>query len=274
MAYLCVLVSFKFEADRLLDRLGGIKKGSLTGLTIYDGVLGRVPIRVIKTGMGETHIDPLFFSDCSIVVSTGVCGALTDKLRTGDVVIADEVISVPGEQLENVIAGKVQDYSLCRASLLRLKSHRFDLDGLIGAIQVQETCGHFLKVYRGRTITVPRVIGKIEEKRKLGSYFQAIACDMEDFFRAEPFVKSGLPFLSARVVLDELSDYVPPVKGLFIQKPFKTFHLLKKLPVAKRAISILIEKVTLFLLPYYSCFNLIIFLIIFNQLSLKNLKLF
>lgn len=249
MPCLCVLVSFKFEVDHLLDHLEGIKRRIVSGLKIYEGALGRVTVRVIKTGMGETHIDPLFFNDCSIVLSTGVCGALTDKLRTGDVVIADEVIFVPGEQLENVIAGKVQDYSLCRASLLRLKSHRFDLDGLIGAISVEEKGGGCLKVYRGRTITVTRVIGKIEEKRKLGSYFQAIACDMEDFFRAEPFVKSGLPFLCTRVVLDELSDYVPAVKGLFIQKPFKTLHLLKKLPVAKRVISILIEKVALFLLP-------------------------
>jgi nucleoside phosphorylase len=236
-----VLVSLKFEADYLLDCLGGIKKRIVSGFTVYDGVFGEVPVRIIKTGMGKAHIDTSLFSSCSIVVSTGVCGALTDKLRTGDIVIAEEAVFVPMKQLEGVIHGTVQDYSLCRSTLLRIKSQKYDIDSLIELISGDELWRSGLKVYRGRTITVQRVIGKPEEKLKLGSYFQAIACNMEDFFRAAQVIKAGLPFLSARAVLDELSDHVPILRGRFLPHPLKTIPLLRKLPAAQRSISKLIE---------------------------------
>ena len=246
MHCICVLVSLKFEADYLLDCLGGIKKRIVSGFTVYDGVLGEVPVRIIKTGMGKAHIDTSLFSSCSIVVSTGVCGALNGELRTGDVVVAEEIVFIPEEQIEDLVGGTVQDYSLYRTTLLRIKNSRLDLDALIKVISEHETGKPGLRVLRGRIITVPRVIGKVEEKRKLGSYFQAIACDMEDFFRAAPLIEAGIPFVSARVVIDELSDEVPPSIGAFAYRPFKAFYLLKKLPLAKRAVAFLVEKIASF----------------------------
>jgi len=241
MHCISVLVSLKFEADYLLDCLGGIKKRIVSGLTVYDGLLKEVPVRIIKTGMGKAHIDPSLFTDCSVVVSTGVCGALTGELHTGDIVIAEETVFVPKKQLEGVIHGGVQDYSLYRSTLLRIKSQKYDIDSLIELISGDVLWRSGLKVYRGRTITVQRIIGKPEEKLKLGSYFKAIACNMEDFFRAAQVIKAGIPFLSARAVLDELSDYVPILRGRFLPRPLKTISLLRKLPVAQRSISKLIE---------------------------------
>lgn len=241
MASICVLVSLKLEVDCLLDRLRAIGKRCAGRFVLYEGKLGETPVRVIRTGTGEHRIDPSLLGDCSIVVSTGVCGALTEALHTGDVVIADEVATALGKQLDIVLEGSRDGYPLSRSAVLSMKPHGLDLEKIIGTLESLE-----IRVYRGRALTVSRIIRTPEEKRRLRVHFQALACNMEDFFRAARLKKIGVPVVCARVVLDELLDDVPGVNGAFAQKQFKTPPLFKKLPLAQRSITSLVETIASF----------------------------
>jgi nucleoside phosphorylase len=118
------------------------------------------------------------------MVLIGYCGGLDPSLRTGDLVVADELASesvAAPTRLASTIAG------------------RLAVDWPIG-----ET-----KVRSGRLLSVDRPIYKPSNKRFWFERTSAIVVDVEARWVHEIAASTGVRFLVTRVVFDEATDSLP-----------------------------------------------------------------
>jgi adenosylhomocysteine nucleosidase len=123
------------------------------------------------------------------MISAGFAGGLTESLRRGHIVMADEVTSVRGERLPVGLR-------LDAASLAATKG-----------------------LHVGRLVTVDSTIRHPADRRRLAAEQQAICCDMESFAIAEVCRQQGVQFLAVRIISDAVDDVLPPeVERLIAQK--------------------------------------------------------
>jgi nucleoside phosphorylase len=228
---ICVIVALKKEIDFFLDMLGGLQKRREGALSLYEGVLARRPVRVIRTGVGRVSIDPGLSRDCSLLVSAGFCGALSPFLVRGDFVVSTSVVTHPVLGVTSIGArptGRKVEKKIAVSSGTRKSLER-----------AASACGAVLRF--GTTLTAGRVVRTVEEKAGLHEACGALSVEMEDSHRLECAERRGLPFLSLRVVLDEQSDRIPSLRSA-IRIPADTFDLLKGVNLCARALASLLAR--------------------------------
>lgn len=258
-----VLVAFKKEIDSFLDILARVEKKRVSGFVTYSGFLQGEEVRVIKTGIGQRNLDCSLLNGCSMIVSSGFCGALVPDVRAGDVVVMTEVLlaekaaqaeksSSPwrrlfGERATPIGGGWAEESPAHRwideDSIQRSRSGELlwpDIQKCLQAVDLQ--------VHAGRTVTVPKVIKSYHHKAELHNVSQAISVDMEDYYRMEWAQNVRLPFLSIRVVLDELTDELPSLAGIGnpldrspMRASLKVASFLKNLSIAQEHVALLLE---------------------------------
>jgi len=64
--------------------------------------------------------------------------------------------------------------------------------------------------HRGRLLTAKSLVGRPEEKQRLGLDYDALAVDMESAALADACTKAGTPFGSVRAVSDEVDGIISP----------------------------------------------------------------
>ncbi len=121
----------------------------------------------------------------SALLSVGVSGGLDTKLRPGDVVIGDQVIS-----------------DIARPSGGRSRAANSCLLGLAQEAAVNAICG---PVYGSDAI-----VQTTEEKARLHAATGALAVDMESHAVAEIAAERDLPFLAIRAIADPAERALPP----------------------------------------------------------------
>ncbi len=90
-------------------------------------------------------------------------------------------------------------------------------------------------------MTASRAIRNYTEKIALGQAAGAVSVDMEDYYRLEYSCAAGIPFISIRSVLDEVSDDVPGFgSGLHFRSHVST--LLKNLAPAAVSLAFALEQ--------------------------------
>lgn len=137
------------------------------------------------------------------IVSTGYAGGLQEKCRLGDILVPDEVLSVP--PLPEV---RIQPDPTLREEVLR---------------RVRR--GPW-RIHTGRMITSDRVIVSSTEKRALGLEYDADSVEMESAVVAEFAEQASVPFIVVRVVLDEASFSLPDIMPVFRWYRKKQFEKL------------------------------------------------
>ncbi len=125
------------------------------------------------------------FPDPTLVISTGVCGALRAELRPGTIVVADRLImaSSDAERFEEVPVASGQ-IALIRRALA--------------------TCR--LPIVIGPTLSVRHVLPDGASKQHAHRESGAIAVDMESAAIARECQKENVPFAYVRAVLDARDD--------------------------------------------------------------------
>ncbi len=108
----------------------------------------------------------------TLVISAGFSGAVVSDLGVGDLVVADEVCDADG---------------VCRRTTWP-----------IAAVRHQ----------RGRLLTVPQIIGRPEEKRRLGVRSGAVAVDMETAVVARLCGEAGVPCGCVRAISDDVNTHL------------------------------------------------------------------
>jgi hopanoid-associated phosphorylase len=124
-------------------------------------------------------LDPSSFRG---VISFGVAGGLDPALKSGDVVVATEVMAGDGRWLAGLT---LNDELVARLALGRRR------------------------VVRGGLAGVEQVIGAKAHKAALWSETGAAAVDMESHIAAAYAEESGLPFAALRVISDPASRALP-----------------------------------------------------------------
>ena len=131
------------------------------------------------------------------VLMLGVAGAVDPLLKTGDLILASAYLRLSNPDR---VSGVVNLESL---------SPDPDLSRLATCAATQAG----LSVNTGPAVTVDTVVWDPEEKAQLHQDFAATSVNMEDFAVATEALRFGVPFLSARVVLDTYEQPLPAYLG-------------------------------------------------------------
>lgn len=190
------------------------------------------PLLLVRTGVGpqraRERLAPFLPGEgCRGVVSTGYAGGLRDECRLGDMVVPEEVQSMPPLPVARFRA----DPALRERVLERVRTGPW-------------------RVHTDRMITSERVIVSSAEKRQIGLEYDAGSVEMESTVVAELAEKASVPFVVVRVVLDEVSFSLPDVMNVLrwhrkrqfgklipygVAHPCKLLELLKLLQRSRRA---------------------------------------
>jgi nucleoside phosphorylase len=231
-----VVAALKKEIDLFLDALEGLRRRREGSCSCYAGSLAHRPVRVIRTGMGRADVDPCLFGNCSLVLSTGFCGALSPLLARGDFVVSTNLVArtVTGERLQNAsMPGAPANGGLAKTRIPISKTMRKSLER--AALETGAV------LWFGATFTADRVIRTPEEKAALHGACGALSVEMEDLHRLECAARSGLPFLSLRVVLDTRVERVPSLRSA-VRIPADTADLLKGANICARKLASLLVR--------------------------------
>ncbi|MBI5210562.1 MAG: hypothetical protein HY927_11385 [Elusimicrobia bacterium] len=170
----------RWEAGPLAGRLGlAVRKGR-----VVEGLESGRRVLLLRTGMGSASVSRSLATieaaaeglrPLRCVISTGLAGALTPELRTGDI-----VADLRGDALS--LAGAAQACS----------------DGL------------GLRLCLGKVAHAATVLATPEQKAALARAAEACAVDMESEPLRRWASEHGWPFLSLRVILDAADESLPP----------------------------------------------------------------
>jgi nucleoside phosphorylase len=198
-------------------------------MVIYDGTLEKIGVRIIITGV-ENEPDGELYSGCTRVISTGFCGALGENMKPGELVMATQVAFAEKKLLTSVLNPRGALEPFRGAGVFT-----FELDKKKKETMIRSLEAHGLMVHTGRTVTCSRAITTYREKEKVARYFNAIAVDMEDYYRLCAARRECIGLISVRAVLDELKDEI--TSNIGGMKKAKISSLLGNIPIAQRSIS-------------------------------------
>ncbi len=177
------------EAGGLVDRLAGVIKIEGAGFVAREGGLGGKRLVLIESGAGREAAGRatealIAGHEPRWVISAGFAGALDERLKQGDMLMADAIVDASDRQLA--------------------------IDFKLG--------GDSPRVHVGRLLTVDRVIRDPAEKRALGARHGALAVDMESIAVADACRAAGVRFLSVRVIIDDVDQALPRDIDLMVKK--------------------------------------------------------
>lgn len=225
---IAVLAALKREIAPFLGLMDKVTRKRQSGCTVWEGLFCGVKVRVIITGIAaEPPIDLLY--KCSALLSTGFCGAVGGNVHTGDLVVSSSVANADRDLIHRILNPGSTTGSYDGSGIFDIHVE----DTLFRAVQDNFSIERSV-VHTGRTVTCARVIRNSEEKNRIGSYFDALAVDMEDYGRLRIARQLQVPMWCFRAVLDDVEDTIPgPWSGL---GPGKLSNLLRKIPPAQQSI--------------------------------------
>ena len=128
---------------------------------IFEGALGTHPCILLQTGMGSSAAEQgtaylLEHFPVSRLLVTGYCGALVAGIKTGDGILAEEI-------------------------LLEKNGERLGASETWHQEIFQKLLSQNVSLHRGNLLQVEKPVLEPEAKKTLGEKFQAIGVDMESF---------------------------------------------------------------------------------------------
>jgi adenosylhomocysteine nucleosidase len=179
---IAVTFALPAESQEFLRLLGSKSRIDRDGIPIIRGKIDDRQIEILHTGVGEKVCRQRlgkFLQDqqFDFLISTGFAGALNDRLKVGDLLLAKNFSTVRPDE----------NFFLSSSSI-----HIADL------------------------LTVPALIDSREDRNKLALTSGAVAVDMETEFIARACAVHGIPVLSLRVISDTPTELFPaPTNVLF-----------------------------------------------------------
>ena len=120
-----------------------------------------------------------------MILAVGFCGALSEGLHTGDLVVSRNLYATGCDT-------------------------RLESGDILGVVhEVLEDAGS-LRSQLGDVLTVPQTVLRAGDKARLFQETGALAANMEDYWICNVAQESGVPFLSVRSVLDTARQGLPP----------------------------------------------------------------
>lgn len=191
------MIGFVFALPQELEsfriKLGPAGRLRTEDFTFYYSCANGQPVVLVKSGIGREMSRRAAESLLKIfrvnaIVSAGLAGGVKDGLRTGELIIARNVL----DYSRNGGPGGAPAGYACNQGLVDLSC----------ALTREKGIGF----HCGDILTVEEVVAEPASKRRIGSATSAVAVDMESTGVAEAAKASGTPFLALRALSDEIDD--------------------------------------------------------------------
>ncbi len=180
---IAVTFALPAESSQFMRRLRNKSRADRNGISVVRGTTNDRTVEVVHTGVGEKicreRIEK-FLEDAQfhILISTGFAGALSNRLRVNDLLLAQNFSTI--------------DLKQAQESLSALSVRAADL------------------------LTLPAPIDSREERERIARESGAAAVDMETEFIARACAAHAVPLLSLRIITDTpLEPFPGPPDVLF-----------------------------------------------------------
>ena len=167
------------------------------------GWRGRCHLFLIQTGIGPTNARAvcravLKDQPLDMAISSGLACALTPS-SIGDLFIGTEVLATRDEGMKEIYAA-----AICDRTLTDMGLHAAQAEGL--------------PAQAGRFVSLPRILWRGEEKRRVATETGAMALDMESAAIGAMAGEHGIPFVVIRAASDLLDEDLPMDFNLFMDR--------------------------------------------------------
>ena len=179
------------------------------------GVHPQVDFQVIgvgpnRSGARLTQILEGNYRNVDGILVLGVAGGVDPDLETGDLLLADRYALQHG-----AAQGAGQSIHPDAAMLRSGQQAALDLS---------------VPVFNGGSLTVDHLVDQPQEREKLRTQYQIQSVNMEDYRAAEAARNNGIPFLSARVILDTADQSLPGYLPGLAKSPYKVITNVLLMP--------------------------------------------
>lgn len=186
------------EVEALVCALEDKKSITVSGISFHSGRIGEKRVVVAKCGIGkvfaaicaQTMI--LNFSP-SLIVNTGVGGALAHGITTGDIIIASDLCQ---HDMDTSAIGDP------KGLVSGINMIFFEADKRAGEILLSTAKQLGLNARLGRIASGDKFIASAEDKERIISDFSADGCEMEGCAIAQTAFVNGTPFAVVRAISD------------------------------------------------------------------------
>ena len=186
------------EVEALIAALSEKECEEVSGIKFYKGILSGKRVAIAKCGIGK-----VFAAICaqtmilkyapSLIVNTGVGGALASGLTTGDIVIADKLCQ---HDMDTSAIGDP------KGLVSGINVIYFEADKRAGEILAYAAKSLGLSASLGTVATGDKFIASKEEKERIVADFSASVCEMEGCAIAQVAYVNATPFAVIRAISD------------------------------------------------------------------------
>lgn len=186
------------EVGALISMLDGHAEETVSGITFHTGLLEGKRVAVAKCGIGK-----VFAAICaqtmilkyspSLLVNTGVGGALASGLTTGDIVIAEKLVQ---HDMDTSAIGDP------KGLVSGINVIYFDTDPRAAKLLLAAAEELGLSAVLGTVATGDKFIASAGDKERIVSDFAASACEMEGGAVAHTAYVNGTPCAVIRAISD------------------------------------------------------------------------
>ncbi len=193
-----IIGAMSIEIEGIRALLTEKSETTVSGIKFVCGRLGKNEVVTAVCGVGKvfaaicTEIMILKF-DPELIVSTGVAGTLTPKLKIGEIAIADKVFqhdmdTSPTGDPKGLVSGINKIY--------------FDTDERFSALLSECVRAEGISTIFGAIASGDQFIASKEQKKAITDNFEAIACEMEAAAIGQVCYVNNKPFVVLRAISD------------------------------------------------------------------------
>ncbi len=200
-----IICAMAVEVEGILNLMENKEETKKAGATFTKGTLHGKEVVVTECGIGKVNaaitaqvmID--LFSPQALI-NSGVAGALSDKLRVGDVVISEDAVQ---HDYDTTAFGDPKGL-ICFATEQRvdMPADKELCEKLMSACKTLDDT----TVLKGRIATGDQFISDTEKRLSLGKEFSALACEMEGGAVGQVCYRNNVPFAILRCISDDLTN--------------------------------------------------------------------
>lgn len=200
-----IICAMAIEVEGILSLMENKEEIRKAGAVFTKGTVHGKDVVVTECGIGKvnaaltTQVMIDTFSPCAII-NSGVAGALSEKLRVGDIVVSTDAVE---HDYDTTAFGDPMGL-ICFAHEQRvdMPADKTLCEALISASNNLEDTA----VLSGRIATGDQFISDTEKRLQLGRSFEALACEMEGGAVGHACYRNQVPFAILRCISDDLTN--------------------------------------------------------------------
>lgn len=200
-----IICAMELELQGLLDIIETESTMEKSGTTFYKGKIENTDVVIVQCGIGKvssaicTQMLIDFYSP-SVIINSGVAGALSTDVTVGDIVIATAAVQ---HDFDCTAFGDPKG----TLELLGKRMVEIPADEEL-SVKLFETAKKLgdTNAFRGLIATGDKFVSDSDERLAIGKEFSALACEMEGGAMAQVCYRAQVPFAILRSISDDIGN--------------------------------------------------------------------